>query len=95
MSVAPPSILATSHSRRDVLTIPAYTPPGVPEVAVRLEGAPIEGAPAGIEPIYHPDGWVGLSEGEGQDATRAWWVRSAGQSPGQIRIEVLDAGWDD
>jgi signal transduction histidine kinase len=27
------------------LTIPAYTPPGVPEVAVRLEGAPIEGAP--------------------------------------------------
>jgi signal transduction histidine kinase len=27
------------------LTIPAYTPPGMPEVAVRLEGAPIEGAP--------------------------------------------------
>jgi signal transduction histidine kinase len=43
MPVAPPSILATSHSRRTVLTIPAYTPPGVPEVAVRLEGAPDDG----------------------------------------------------
>jgi hypothetical protein len=38
---------------------------------------------------------VGLSEGEGQDAAQAWWVRSAGQVLGQIRIEVLDAGWDD
>jgi hypothetical protein len=37
---------------------------------------------------------VGLSEGEGQAADRAWWARLAGQPPGQVRIEVLNAGWD-
>jgi hypothetical protein len=59
-----------------------------------LAETPIEAAPAGINPIHHPDGWVGLSEGEGQDAARAWWVRSVGQPSGQVRIEVLNAGWD-
>ena len=33
------------------MTIPAYTPPGVPEVAVRLEGAPVDGA---AEDGHHP-----------------------------------------
>jgi hypothetical protein len=55
----------------------------------------IQAAPAGINPIYHPDGWVGLSEGEGQDATRAWWVRSASRPGSSAGIEVIDAGWDD
>lgn len=40
-----------------------------------LAEAQIDAAPAGISPVHHPDGWVGLSEGEGQDAVRAWWVR--------------------
>lgn len=56
---------------------------------------PIRAAPEGISPVHHPDGWVGLSEGEGQEAVRAWWVRSAAQPSGQPRIEVLDAGWGD
>lgn len=55
----------------------------------------IRAAPEGILPVHHPDGWIGLSEGEGQDAARAWWVRSAGQLSGQMRIEVLSSGWDD
>lgn len=60
-----------------------------------LGDAPIQAQPAGIIPVHHPDGWVGLSEGEGQDAARAWWVRSASRSPGQVRIQVLDGGWSD
>jgi len=60
-----------------------------------LAVTPIRAAPAGIEPVHHPDGWVGLSEGEGQDAVRAWWVRSAGRPPGETGIEVLNGGWDD
>lgn len=55
----------------------------------------IQAAPEGISPVYHPDGWVGLSEGQGQDAARAWWVRSAGGPGSQAEIEVIDAGWDD
>jgi hypothetical protein len=61
------------------------------ETGAPLAEVPIQAAPAGINPVHHPDGWVGLSEGEGQDAARAWWVRSA--SP--VGIEVIDAGWDD
>lgn len=61
-----------------------------------LAGVPIRAdEPAGISPIHHRDGWVGLSEGEGQDAARAWWVRSTGQRDGVDGLEVLDAGWDD
>ena len=60
-----------------------------------LAVAPVQAAPEGISPIHHPDGWIGLSEGEGQDAVRAWWVRPAGQLPSQMRIKVLDGGWDD
>ena len=48
----------------------------------------IEAAPAGINPIHHPDGWVGLSEGEGQDAARTWWIRSASQ--GRERLVAID-----
>jgi hypothetical protein len=55
--------------------------------------AAIQGEPAGINPIHHPDGWVGLSEGEGQDATRAWWIRAPAVADGHL--ELLDAGWDD
>jgi hypothetical protein len=58
-----------------------------------LAQARIEARPAGIEVVHHPDGWIGLSEGEGQDAARAWWVRSARQPGGQAGIEVLDGGW--
>jgi len=60
-----------------------------------LARAPIEARPAGIIPVHHPDGWVGLSEGEGQDAARTWWVWSATQSAGRMPIEILKAGWDD
>jgi hypothetical protein len=38
---------------------------------------------------------VGLSEGEGQNAARAWWARSGRQPGGQVLIETLAAGWDD
>ncbi len=54
---------------------------------------PIATAPAGIRPVHHRDGWVGLSVGEGQDAARAWWVRLSDQPP--ATLEVIDAGWDD
>jgi hypothetical protein len=57
-----------------------------------LAEARIEAAPAGIHPVHQPDGWVGLSEGEGQDAVQAWWVRSR---PGTPEFDLLDAGWDD
>jgi len=66
------------------------------DTGVPLAEMPIlQAAPAGISPIYHPDGWVGLSEGEGQDATRAWWVGSASRPGSSAGIEVIDAGWDD
>ncbi len=48
--------------------------------------------PAGIEPIHQAGGWVGLSEGEGQDAARAWWVRVANTGD---RLQLIDPGWDD
>lgn len=60
-----------------------------------LAAAQIEAAPAAISPIHHPDGWVGLSEGEGQDAARAWWVRPGSGRAAESPLEVLDAGWDD
>jgi len=50
-------------------------------------------APSGIAPVHHPDGWVGLSVSEGQDAARAWWVRLSHDDP--AALEVIDAGWDD
>jgi hypothetical protein len=60
-----------------------------------LAQARIEGRPAGFHVVHHPDGWAGLSEGEGQDAARAWWIRSARQPGGQAGIEVLNGGWMD
>lgn len=86
---------------RPYAVVPAPSYEGCLVVCLDLESgrllaqAPVEAAPAGIEPVHHPDGWVGLSEGEGQDAVRAWWIRTAGHPPGQVRMEVLDAGWDD
>jgi hypothetical protein len=65
------------------------------ESGVPLATTQIQAAPAAITPVHHPDGWVGLSEGEGQDAARAWWVRSAAPAAGPAQIEVIDAGWDD
>ncbi|HVF14246.1 MAG TPA: hypothetical protein VM942_06570 [Acidimicrobiales bacterium] len=56
--------------------------------------ATIATAPAGIVPVHHRDGWVGLSVGEGQDAARVWWVR-LGTDPARPALEVIDAGWDD
>ncbi|HEV8468353.1 MAG TPA: hypothetical protein VGR46_01995 [Candidatus Limnocylindria bacterium] len=50
----------------------------------------IAGEPAGITPLPQR-GWVGLSEGEGQDAARAWWIRLAANG----RLDVRDAGWHD
>lgn len=83
-----------------VIPAPSYN--GCQVVRFDLEtGAPlaevplIQAAPAGINPIHHPDGWVGLSEGEGQDATRAWWVRSSSRPGSPDGIEVISAGWDD
>jgi hypothetical protein len=50
----------------------------------------VSGEPAGITPVPQGD-WMGLSEGEGQDAARTWWVRldEAGQ------LQLRDAGWND
>lgn len=36
-----------------------------------LAAKPIRAEPGGIFPVHHPDGWVGLSEGEGQEAAQA------------------------
>ncbi|MDX6584609.1 MAG: hypothetical protein QOI10_3793 [Solirubrobacterales bacterium] len=55
--------------------------------------AAIDTAPAGIVPVHHRDGWVGLSVGEGQDAARVWWVRISDDDP--AALDVIDAGWDD
>jgi hypothetical protein len=64
------------------------------ESGTPLGEAMISAVSAGIRPVHGPWDWVGLSEEEGQDAARVWWVRSA-TSPGELsRIEVLDAGWD-
>jgi hypothetical protein len=60
-----------------------------------LAVAQIDAAPAGITPVHHPDGWVGLSEGEGQDAVRAWWVRSDAGIGTDGQLQILDASWDD
>lgn len=58
--------------------------------------APIEAWPyGGINPVHHPNGWVGLSDGEGQNTSCAWWARSQRQPAGQARIQIIAAGWDD
>ena len=50
----------------------------------------VGGEPAGVTPVPQR-GWMGLSEGEGQDAARTWWVRLDELG----RLEVRDAGWND
>jgi hypothetical protein len=43
--------------------------------------------PAGIHPVHHANGWVGLSVGEGQDAARAWsGAGRAGRARGALRM---------
>jgi hypothetical protein len=83
-----PYAVVPDASYRDCLVVRFDVDSGQP-----LALSPIRAQPAGIEVIHHPDGWVGLSEGEGQDAVKAWWVRSDSQSSGEISIEVLDGGW--
>jgi hypothetical protein len=60
-----------------------------------LAALPLMAVPAGIHPVHQPGGWVGLSEAEGQDAARAWWVRAADRAGGGSELRVIDAGWDD
>jgi hypothetical protein len=60
-----------------------------------LAAAPLMAIPAGIHPVHQPGGWVGLSEGEGQDAARAWWIRPADRATEGTELKVIDAGWDD
>lgn len=86
-SAGQPHAVTPAPSYQGCLVIRFDLETGAPLAEVPI----IQAAPAGINPVHHPDGWVGLSEGEGQDAVRAWWVRST--SP--ARIEVMDAGWDD
>ena len=83
-----PYAVVPDAAYRDCLVVRFILDSGQP-LALR----PIRAQPAGIEVIHHPDGWVGLSEGEGQDAVKAWWVRSDSQSSGEISIEVLYGGW--
>jgi hypothetical protein len=78
---------AQDDARCSIVQLDLVTGTPVAEVSVAAQ-------PAGIRPIVrHPDGWVGLSEGEGQDAARAWWVRVADDGGGPM--ELLEAGWDD
>ena len=85
------------HLRRPLAVIPTDDYDGCLVVALsRAAGqvvaeVPIATAPAGIQPIHHRDGWVGLSVGEGQDAARAWWVRLSDEPP--ATLELIDAGW--
>jgi len=60
-----------------------------------LAAALLMAEPTGIHPIHQPGGWVGLSEGEGQDAARAWWIRPADRAAEGTGLRVVDAGWDD
>lgn len=60
-----------------------------------LAAAPLMAEPAGIHPIHQPGGWVGLSEGEGQDTARAWWIRPVDRATEGTGLRVVDAGWDD
>jgi hypothetical protein len=59
-----------------------------------MAAATVRAAPAGVAPVHQPSGWVGLSEGEGQDAARTWWTRLT-TGPWGSRVEVIDAEWDD
>ena len=46
--------------------------------------------PAGMWPVHQPGGWVGVSESEGENASRAWWVRRSNHG-----LDLLSAQWDD
>ena len=87
------------HLQRPLAVIPTDDYVGCLVVALsRAAGqivaeVPIATSPAGIQPIHHRDGWVGLSVGEGQDAARAWWVRLSDEPP--ATLELIDAGWTD
>lgn len=59
---------------------------GVPLAEDRVE----PNDPAGMSPLHQREGWVGIAEGEGENAARAWWIRRS--EPG---IELQVAPWDD
>lgn len=59
---------------------------GAQRAAYRLE----PNDPAGMAPLHHPGSWVGIAESEGENASRAWWVR-----PSNHGLTVLAAPWDD
>ena len=59
---------------------------GVERAAIIVEA----NDPAAMWPVHQPGGWVGVSETEGENASRAWWVRTSSHE-----LEVLSAPWDD
>jgi hypothetical protein len=87
------------HAGRPFAVVPGADYDGCVVVALsRAAGrvvaqAAIATAPAGIVPVHHRNGWVGLSVDEGKDAARAWWVRLGDDA--RPTLEMLDAGWDD
>jgi len=46
--------------------------------------------PAGMVPVHQRDGWVGVAEAEGENASRAWWIRRANR-----HLQLLVARRDD
>ena len=46
------------------------------ETGALLDEARVEPEdPSGMSPVHQPDGWVGVAEAEGENASRAWWIR--------------------
>ncbi|MDO5286943.1 MAG: hypothetical protein Q4G45_09025 [Actinomycetia bacterium] len=52
--------------------------------------AEIDAAPSGIELVPFPDGWLGIGLGEGQDAARAWFLKTD-----EDELTLREAPWDD
>jgi len=50
--------------------------------------------PAGMTPLHQGNGWIGVSESEGENAARAWWVRGNELESLHSRLEVIEADWD-
>jgi hypothetical protein len=46
-------------------------------------------------PLHQRDGWVGVSESEGENAARAWFIRGGHSEPPESRLDVRDPGWND
>lgn len=52
--------------------------------------AVLDAAPSGIELVPYPDGWLGIGLGEGQDAARAWFLKTDAEE-----LTLQEAPWDD